>query len=76
MWMILSVVSIILLIVYFGRRQNAVWGGFTFGLIIGFIISLFSGFNWYIIGKGAILGTMVGFTAELLGMLSDYLKRK
>jgi hypothetical protein len=28
------------------------------------------------VGKGAILGTMIGFVAELLGMLSDFLKRK
>jgi hypothetical protein len=53
-----------------------VWGGFTAGIIIGFIIALFSGFKWYIVGRGAILGTMIGFVAELLGMLSDFLKRK
>jgi hypothetical protein len=60
----------------FWRRQNAVWGGFTTGIIIGFIIALFSEFRWYIVGRGAILGTMIGFVAELLGMLSDFLKRK
>jgi len=75
-WIILGVVSIILLVIYFKRGRNALWGGLTAGLIIGFIIALFSGFNWYIVGKGAILGTMIGFVAELLGLLSDYLRKK
>jgi hypothetical protein len=76
LWTFLGIASIILLAIYFWRGRNAVWGGFTAGIIIGFIIALFSGFKWYIVGKGAILGTMIGFVAELLGMLSDFLKRK
>jgi len=52
------------------------WGSLTAGAVIGLIIALFSGFNWYIVGKGAISGTMIGFAAELLGMLSDYLRKK
>ncbi len=63
-WIILGIVSTILLVVYFRRGRNAVWGGFTAGAIIGFIVVLFSGFNWYIVEKGVILGTMIGFTAE------------
>jgi hypothetical protein len=76
LWTFLGIVSIILLAIYFWRGRNAVWGGFTAGIIIGFIIALFSGFKWYIVGRGAILGTMIGFVAELLGTLSDFLKRK
>jgi uncharacterized membrane protein len=76
LWTFLGIASIILLAIYFWRGRNAVWSGFTAGIIIGFIIALFSGFKWYIVGKGAILGTMIGFVAELLGMLSDFLKRK
>jgi len=75
-WIILGIVSIILLVLYFRRGRNALWGGFTAGVIIGFIITLFSGFNWYVVGKGAISGTMIGFAAELLGILSDYLKKR
>jgi uncharacterized membrane protein len=75
-WIILGIISIVLLAIYFRRGRNAVWGGFTAGIIIGFIIALFSGFDWYIVGKGAILGTMVGFVSELLGILSDYLRKK
>jgi len=75
-WIILGIFSAILLVVYFKRGRNALWGGLTAGTIIGFIIALFSGFNWYIVGKGAILGTLIGFAAELLGILSDCLRRK
>jgi uncharacterized membrane protein len=76
LWTFLGIASIILLAIYFWRGRNAVWGGFTAGIIIGFIIALFSGFKWHIVGRGAILGTMIGFVAELLGTLSDFLKRK
>lgn len=85
MWTILGIISIVLLIVYWGGSgrkfgPNAVWGGLTLGLIIGFIVAIFSvfketGFNWIIIGKGGILGTMLGFAAELLGSVSSYIKK-
>ena len=79
-WKILGIITAVLLIVFW-RRRNAVWGGFTIGIITGFIVALYfvfqgSKFNWYIIGKTAISGTMVGFIAELLGKVSDILKRK
>jgi len=79
-WIIFGIIALILLVIFWGRR-NAVWGGLTIGIILGFVVTLFfvfkdSGFNWYIIGKGAILGTMSGFIAELLGKLFDFLKRR
>ena len=74
-WIIFGITTLILLAVYWGRK-NAVWGGFTIGIIVGLIIVLFSGFDWYVIGKGAISGTLVGFGAELLGKVSDHIKRK
>lgn len=74
-WTILGVVTLILLAVYWGKR-NAVWGGFTIGIIVGLLIALFSNFNWWIVGRGAILGTLIGFGAELLGKVSDKMKRK
>lgn len=79
-WIILGVASLILLAFYWNRR-NAVWGGLTIGIIIGLIVAIFSvfkgsGFNWYAIGKITIVGVMLGFAAELFGMLSDYLKKK
>ena len=74
-WTILGVASAVLLFVYWGRR-NAVWGGFTIGIIAGLIIALFSGFDWYIIGKGAVSGTIIGFGAELLGKISDRMRNR
>ncbi len=79
-WPTLGIISIILLIVFWGRR-NAVWGGFTLGIVIGFIITIFyffkgDGFSWFIIAKGGILGTMAGLVAELLGKISDKIRNK
>jgi len=81
MWISLGILSIILLVIYFRKNKNAVWGGLTSGIIIGLIVAIFfavkgPGFNLYIIGKGAIAGTIIGFIAELLGMASDYIKKK
>jgi hypothetical protein len=72
MWIISGVISIALLIVY-SHSRNAIWGGLTLGLVIGFIIVL-SGIlrgteaTWIIIGKSGIAGTLIGFGAELLGI--------
>ena len=79
-WTILGIITVVLLIVFW-RKRNAVWGGLTIGIIIGFIVAIFylfkeSGFNWFIIGKGAILGAMAGFIAELLGKISNFIKKK
>lgn len=79
-WILLGIIAAILLVVFWNRR-NAVWGGLTLGIVIGFIVAIFltfrgSGFDWFLIGKIAIVGTLLGFIAELLGKVSDYLKRK
>lgn len=74
-WVILGVISVILLVIYF-RSRNAVWGGLTAGIIIGLIVALFSGFDWFTVGKGAISGTIIGFGAELLGKISDKLRNR
>ena len=72
-WIILGIATGILLVVYY-RTRNAVWGGFTLGIIIGFVLFIFNDFNLYFIGKGAVLGTMLGFGAELFGKLSDHFR--
>ncbi len=77
-WTILGIITPILRIIYF-RAANAVWGGFTLGLILGLIIAsinafLGNGFDWYIIGQGGISGTLAGFLAEMLGKLSHFIK--
>lgn len=79
-WAVFGVIAIVLLLFYW-RTRNAVWGGLTIGLIVGIAISfvsIFQGvnFDWHILGKSAVIGTVSGFVAELLGKLSGFLKRK
>ena len=79
-WTILAIIAIIGLIAFWSKR-SAAWGGLILGLVIGLIIAIFhffkgNGFNWVIIGKGLIIGTLTGIVAELLGIISDRLKRK
>lgn len=80
-WKILGIISIVLLIVFFFRpRRNAVWGGLTLGIIIGLTVAILfvfkgCGFDWYIIRKCVISGTIIGFIAELLGTVADHLKK-
>ena len=80
LWTILIAFAIVLLIKYWGSK-NSVWGGFTMGIIIGLIVAIIyliigNGFSWIIIGKGAIIGTIAGYFAELLGKISDRHKAK
>lgn len=79
-WIIFGILAVILLAVYWNRR-NAVWGGLTLGIIAGFIAAIFfafkgGGFTFSIVGKFAVVGTLMGFITELLGKVSDRLKRK
>ncbi len=74
-WIILGFVSSTLLFVYWGGR-NAVWGGFTIGLIVGFGFAILSNFDWFSIGKWTVSGTLVGFVAELLGKFADKIRVK
>ena len=79
-WTILGIISVLLLAFYYNKR-NAVWGGFTIGLILGFVVAIFlyfqgGGFDWYLIGKYTIVFTLIGFGAELLGKIRDLLKKK
>jgi ABC-type uncharacterized transport system permease subunit len=74
MWYALAILSFVLLIIFWTKR-NAVWGGFSFGIFIGFIISIIfaiigKGFQLSVIVKGAIIGVMSGFISELIMKLS------
>lgn len=71
-WWILAAVAAILLAIYFFNGRNAIWGGMTSGLLIGAAVAAFfmvrgDGFDLSLIGKGAVVGTLVGFVAELIG---------
>jgi len=79
-WGILLIFSILLLILYWGKGRNAVWGSLTLGIIIGFIIGFISflkgdGFSWIIIERCAIAGVFFGFLSEILGIASDKLSK-
>jgi len=79
-WEILGIIALILLIVCF-KKRSSVWGGLTIGIIVGIIITIIflirgDGFNWRIIGKGAISGTLIGFGADLIGRVGDKLRNK
>jgi len=74
-WEILGIITLILLVVFWQKR-NAVWGGFTLGIVVGLVIALFSNFDWHIIGKSTVSGTIVGFGAELLGKIYDKIKNR
>ena len=76
MWKILTMIAAISLILSFFRGRNAIWGGATIGLIIGAIIALFQKFNWSITYKAVVIGILIGLIADLLGLFSDYLKKK
>jgi Na+/proline symporter len=80
MWIVLSIVSVALLSIYW-RFRNAVWGTMLAGLVIGLIVSVISyfvsgSFIFSFLWKGVVVGTLTGFCFELLGKLSDKLKKK
>lgn len=74
-WTILIVVALVILVIYW-RNRNAVWGGLTAGAVIGLLIALFSEFDWPIVLKGAVIGTGLGFFAEMLGGAMKNTKEK
>lgn len=74
-WNFLGVLCIFLLVI-FRKNRNAVWGGLTLGIIIGLVITIISliignSFNLSILKNSSIVGIILGFLAELLGIFSD-----
>jgi thiamine transporter ThiT len=77
MWISLSIIAIVLLVLFFPKGPNAIWGGLTIGLLVGIVMAIVgTGFNWFTIGKATIIGTLVGGAADLLGLVSDKLRTK
>lgn len=80
LWNSLTIITAILLVIYWNKGRNPVWGGLTLGIILGFVVDIFfvltgKKFQWSMIGRGAILGTLAGFMAELLRKLSDFIRK-
>ncbi len=78
-WTILYISAAIVLILFW-KGPNAVWGGFTLGIVVGTSIAIVSaikgdGFIWSTVGKVTALGALIGLVAELLGRCSSLLKR-
>lgn len=79
-WTVLGAVSIVALVVS-GKKRNAIWGGLTFGIFVGLIILIVKYFtgsvlDWIVIVKSAIVGSLIGFGAEVLSMLVSKLKNR
>lgn len=79
-WIVLGLISVLSLILTFFGRKNAIWGGLTIGVVAGFIIAFIylirgNPFNWLMVEKATIIGTLSGVIFEILGALSDYLKK-
>jgi hypothetical protein len=64
-----------ILVIFFFRGRNAVWGGATLGFIVGLIVALVK-HDWNLLALSFAIGTFAGLGAELLGIFSDWLKRK
>lgn len=74
-WGILSAVVGVALVAYWGSR-NAVWGTATLGALVGLIIAVVqSGFDWATVGKGFVVGALVGLAFEWLGRIGTKLAR-
>jgi hypothetical protein len=79
LWKILGLIAITALVI-FRKSKNSVWGGMTMGAIIGIVIAAvkyFSSniFNWSFVGKSMVIGILIGVFAEILGKLSNNLKK-
>ena len=73
MWTILSAIAIVSLIVFFSRGPNAIWGGATAGLVLGFILALVSeNFEWFTIWKGVVVGIMLGLIVGIPPLIAKY----
>jgi len=76
MWKILTIIAVISMALSFFRGRNSVWGGAAIGLVVGVIVTMFQKFDWAITYKAIVVGALIGTAADLLGLLSDFLRKK
>jgi hypothetical protein len=68
-WWLLLAIAVVALLAHWGSK-NAVWGTATLGAIVGVAIATFSeGFDWWIVRKAFIIGTLIGVALEWLPRL-------
>lgn len=70
-------IAIIILFFFAGPdgRQSAIRGGAIGGLIIGVLIGLFNGDTFFSGKTGFTIGGIVGIIAEILGAMSDRVRK-
>ena len=74
MWTVLTIAAISFLVIYW-RGPNAVWGGSVLGLVVGLVVAIFfqEGFKFLVVGKGFVIGTLIGTVCEWIGAVSKRL---
>lgn len=75
-WWILLVAAAVVLLVHW-RGPNAVWGTATLGILIGVVVAVFRpGFDWWTVGKAAVVGTFIGLAFEWMPRIAGRLVRR
>jgi len=75
-WWALYAATAVALALSFGKGQNPVWGGATMGALVGVAIAFFRpGFDWGTVAHSLAIGALSGAMIELLGWLTNRLKR-
>ncbi|HEY8658598.1 MAG TPA: MnhB domain-containing protein [Hanamia sp.] len=80
-WNILTLIALLFLILFFKKGKNAIWGGFSGGIIIGIIWALIfvfkgEGWHWKFFLRGIVVGVLLGIATEMLGRIGDLFKPK
>ena len=74
-WWVLSITAGVALWVH-RSGPNAVWGTASFGIIIGFVIAVVQpGFEWTLIGKAIVIGTLAGLMFQWLPRITNRLAK-
>lgn len=72
-WYVLTAVALIILAFYW-RGPNAVWGTLSAAVFIGAIFTFVKG-DWSLLAKSAIIGTIAGFAIEIPELIKKSVKK-
>ena len=80
LWHLLTIAAIICLVISL-KSRNAIWGGATGGTVVGIVVSvanwmLGNGFSWLAVGKGVVIGALIGAGTEALSLIRSKLRGK